>query len=173
VIHACAAAAVASVLCVDGESIRRGLESAQPVSGRLRPLTGIAGATVYDDSYNANPASVIAAAEFIAACKGEGWLVLGDMRELGDDAAALHRTVGDAAKQAGVSRLFATGPLSRNTADAFGKNAAWFETVDDLVRELKRVMSPDVNVLVKGSRSTQMERVVHALRNDSVPGRGA
>ncbi|MGH8166513.1 MAG: UDP-N-acetylmuramoyl-tripeptide--D-alanyl-D-alanine ligase, partial [Woeseiaceae bacterium] len=88
VIHACAAAAVASVLGVDGESIRRGLESARPVSGRLRPMKGIAGATVYDDSYNANPASVIAAAEFVAAREGEGWLVLGDMRELGSDAAA-------------------------------------------------------------------------------------
>ncbi|MEX2124549.1 MAG: UDP-N-acetylmuramoyl-tripeptide--D-alanyl-D-alanine ligase [Woeseia sp.] len=173
VMHATAAAAVASVLGVDGESIRRGLESAKPVSGRLRPLTGIAGATVYDDTYNANPASVIAAAEFIASCKGESWLVLGDMRELGDDAAELHRSVGDAAKKAGVSRLFATGPLSRNTADAFGTNAAWFETVDALVHELRRNVSHGVNVLVKGSRSMQMERVVHALQNDSVQSRGA
>ncbi|MGH8167699.1 MAG: UDP-N-acetylmuramoyl-tripeptide--D-alanyl-D-alanine ligase, partial [Woeseiaceae bacterium] len=70
-------------------------------------------------------------------------------------------------------RLFVTGALSRNTADAFGERAQWFENVDELVRELKRNLSPDVTVLVKGSRSTHMERVVHALQDDSVQGRGA
>jgi len=169
VVHACAAAAVASVLGVERQLIRRGLASVQPVAGRLRPLRGIGGTTVYDDSYNANPASVIAAAEFIAGCGGEGWLVLGDMRELGDDAAALHRTVGEAARQAGVRRLFATGPLARNAADAFGNEAVWFETVDELVVELKRAVSHDVNVLVKGSRAMHMERVVHALQNGPAP----
>jgi UDP-N-acetylmuramoyl-tripeptide--D-alanyl-D-alanine ligase len=170
VVHACAAAAVATLVGIDADVIRRGLESATPVSGRLRALAGIGGATIYDDSYNANPASVRAAAEFIAACEGEGWLVLADMRELGRDAAELHRSVGEAARQAGVSRLFATGPLSRNTAEAFGANAAWFETRDELTRELVRELgagSSAVNVLVKGSRSMQMERVVHALQADA------
>jgi UDP-N-acetylmuramoyl-tripeptide--D-alanyl-D-alanine ligase len=142
-----------------------------PVSGRLRPLHGIGGSSVYDDSYNANPASVIAAAQFIADCAGEGWLVLGDMRELGSEAEELHRSVGAEAKKAGVSRLFATGPLSRITVEAFGENAAWFESIDQLARELvaelERETSSDINVLVKGSRSMQMERVVHALHADS------
>jgi UDP-N-acetylmuramoyl-tripeptide--D-alanyl-D-alanine ligase len=176
VAHACAAAAVASVLGIDGGLIRRGLESATPVSGRLQPLSGIGGASVYDDSYNANPASVTAAAQFIADCAGEGWLVLGDMRELGKDAEELHRSVGDAARKAGVRRLFATGPLSRLTVESFGSNAAWFEDTDQLVRELvaelERNASSGINVLVKGSRSMQMERVVHALHTDSVQSRG-
>ncbi|MEX2496720.1 MAG: UDP-N-acetylmuramoyl-tripeptide--D-alanyl-D-alanine ligase [Woeseia sp.] len=164
VAHACAAAAVASVLGMEGELIERALASVQPVAGRLRPLRGIAGATLYDDSYNANPASVVAAAEYLAACNGKGWLVLGDMRELGDDAAELHRSVGEAARKAGVTRLFATGPLARNAVDAFGPRAEWFETVEELVGELRRTVSQDVNVLVKGSRSMHMERVVQALR---------
>jgi len=172
VVHACAAAAVASLLGIEGDIIRRGLELATPVSGRLRPLPGIGGATVYDDSYNANPASVTAAAEFIAGCGGEGWLVLADMRELGKDAAELHRSVGEAARRAGVTRLLATGPLSRNTVEAFGRNAAWFETTDQLVRELildlGRHRPSVVNILVKGSRSMHMERVVHALQANPV-----
>lgn len=171
VVHACAAAAVASVLGLGGELIRGGLASVTPVSGRLRPLDGIGGSSVYDDSYNANPASVIAAAQFIADCAGEGWLVLGDMRELGDDAEELHRSVGAEAKKAGVTRLFATGPLSRNTVEAFGTNAAWFDSTDQLARELvaelERQKSSEINVLVKGSRSMHMERVVHALHADS------
>jgi UDP-N-acetylmuramoyl-tripeptide--D-alanyl-D-alanine ligase len=180
VAHACAAAAVASVLGIDGNLIRRGLESATPVSGRLQPLSGIGGAHVYDDSYNANPASVTAAAQFLADCAGrrgaEGWLVLGDMRELGNDAEELHRSVGDEARRAGVRRLFATGPLSRLTVESFGSNAAWFEDTDELVRELvaelERNASSGINVLVKGSRSMHMERVVHALHADSAQNRG-
>jgi UDP-N-acetylmuramoyl-tripeptide--D-alanyl-D-alanine ligase len=172
VAHACAAAAVASLLGIGADLIRRGLESATPVAGRLKPLRGIGGASVYDDSYNANPASVIAAAHFIAERAGEGWLVLGDMRELGNDARELHRSVGVEAKKAGVSRLFATGPLSRNAVEAFGENAAWFEDTDQLSRqlvsELERNRAVDLSVLVKGSRSMHMERVVDALQADSV-----
>ena len=171
VAHACAAAAVASVLGVDGQLIKRGLEAATPVSGRLRPLRGIGGVSVYDDSYNANPASVMAAAQFIADCEGEGWLVLGDMRELGNDAQELHRAVGAEAKKAGVRRLFATGPLSRNTVEAFGENAAWFQDTDSLSRELvaalERNRGVELNVLIKGSRSMRMEKVVDALQADS------
>jgi UDP-N-acetylmuramoyl-tripeptide--D-alanyl-D-alanine ligase len=94
------------------------------------------------------------------------------MRELGKDAAGLHRSVGEAARKAGVSRLFTTGPLSRNAAEAFGTNAAWFENSDQLTRELLKELGKGgfsgVNVLVKGSRSMQMERVVHALQADAV-----
>ena len=167
VLNACAAAAVATLAGVDIDTIRQGLEAATPVSGRLRPLEGIAGARLYDDSYNANPASVIAAAEFLAGCEGEGWLVLADMRELGSGASELHRMVGKAAKEAGVARLYGTGPLSRLSVEGFGGTGGWFETSDELVHELvgelERSRSP-VNVLVKGSRSMHMEHVVHALQ---------
>jgi UDP-N-acetylmuramoyl-tripeptide--D-alanyl-D-alanine ligase len=163
VVHACAAAAVASLVGVEPDTIRRGLQAVRPVAGRLTPLKARAGAAVFDDSYNANPASVIAAAEFLARQEGEGWLVLGDMRELGDEAQALHRSVGRAVREAGVARLFAAGPLSRHAAEAFGRNAAWFDDVDDLAAAVSAELQAGVNVLVKGSRAMRMERVVQAL----------
>ena len=162
--NACAAAAVALALDVPMDSIRAGLEGVSPVGGRLQPVRGVAGATLFDDSYNANPLSVVAAAEFIAALRGESWLVLGDMKELGDDAAELHREVGEAARASGVDRLFAFGDLASNIAEGFGENARWFASLDALVDELSADLSADVNVLVKGSRSMRMERVIDALR---------
>ena len=162
--NACAAAAVALALDTGIDAIRAGLESVSPVGGRLQPLRGLQGATLFDDSYNANPLSVIAAAEFLAALAGESWLVLGDMKELGDDAAELHREVGEAARASGVDRLFAYGDLAACAAEGFGKNARWFATLELLVDELCTGMSSGINVLVKGSRSMRMERVIDALR---------
>jgi UDP-N-acetylmuramoyl-tripeptide--D-alanyl-D-alanine ligase len=166
--HACAAAAVACALGVPGATIRQGLAAAKPVAGRLQAVQGPGGANVFDDSYNANPASVAAAAEFLAARRGSGWLVLGDMGELGDDRLALHRATGEAVKKAGIARLFASGPLSRETVAGFGAEGRWFESLEALVDELGRALrnrgeSGDVNILVKGSRATRMERVVQAL----------
>lgn len=173
VLNACAAAAVASAVGIDDASIQEGLEATEPVAGRLNPLAAVGGATIYDDSYNANPASVAAAAEFIAAKRGESWLVLGDMGELGTESERLHRQVGEAAKGAGVSRLFAVGPLMRHAVDAFGGRGAWFDSVEALVDALRGSLTKDVSLLVKGSRATHMERVVHALRNDTATRRRA
>ncbi|MDH3491592.1 MAG: UDP-N-acetylmuramoyl-tripeptide--D-alanyl-D-alanine ligase [Gammaproteobacteria bacterium] len=162
--NACAAAAVAWSLGIDATQIKRALEGVSPVSGRLQALQGTNGATLFDDSYNANPLSVIAAAEFLSQLSGENWLVLGDMKELGPDAAALHREVGEAARACGIDRLFALGDLSRNTVEGFGEHASWYGSIDALVDELSQELSNSVNVLVKGSRSMHMERVVDALR---------
>ena len=162
--NACAAAAVALALQIGIDDIRAALEGVNPVGGRLQPLRGINDATLFDDSYNANPLSVIAAAEFLAGLKGESWLVLGDMKELGDDAEELHREVGEAARASGVNRLFAYGALAASAAEGFGEHASWFASLDALVDELCAGMTSDINVLVKGSRSMRMERVVDALR---------
>ncbi|MBT8094209.1 MAG: UDP-N-acetylmuramoyl-tripeptide--D-alanyl-D-alanine ligase [Gammaproteobacteria bacterium] len=162
--NACAAAAVSHALDVPLDAIGRGLEAVSPIGGRLQPVQGICGATLFDDSYNANPLSVVAAAEFLAALPGESRFVLGDMKELGDDAEKLHREVGEAVRASGVDRLFAYGALASNAAEGFGENARWFASLDTLVDELCDGLAPDVNVLVKGSRSMHMERVVDALR---------
>jgi len=163
--NACAAAAAAHTLGIDAQQIKTAFESVSPVAGRLQPLGAVSGATIFDDSYNANPLSVIAAAEFLSHLSGESWLVLGDMKELGDNAAALHREVGEAARACGVDRLFALGDLSRNTVEGFGEHASWYGSIDALVDELSDTLSDSVNVLVKGSRSMRMERVVDALRD--------
>ncbi len=162
--NACAAAAVAHALSVSLDDIRAGLENVSPVAGRLQPVRGVHGATLFDDSYNANPLSVIAAAEFLSALPGESWLVLGDMKELGDDASELHREVGEAARASGVNRLFAYGDLASSAVEGFGENARWFGSLDALVDALSEALRSDVSVLVKGSRSMRMERVIDALR---------
>ena len=164
--NACAAAAVLHGLGMDSKQIRQGLESVQAVSGRLQPVERITSVTVYDDSYNANPQSVIAAAEFLAAQPGHNWLVLGDMGELGEDEVLLHKAVGRAAKRLGIDRILATGKLSKNTVKTFGNGAQWYENIDGLVEELQRTATEDTNILIKGSRFMEMERVVEALINE-------
>ena len=163
--NACAAAAIASTLGVRPDDIAAALESVSPVTGRLQTVEGLHGATIFDDSYNANPVSVTAAGEYLASMPGENWFVFGDMKELGDGEQRLHREVGQALNAAGVDRLFATGELGRETAEAFGDGASWFETVDELAEAVLKDLTGSVNVLVKGSRSMRMERVVDALRS--------
>jgi len=167
VVHACAAAAIVSSLDIDQQQIKKGLESVQPVAGRLQPVHSVSGDTLYDDSYNANPVSVIAAAKFLAAQTGDSWLVLGDMAELGDDAAELHASVGRDLKSVGIKHLVATGELCRHTVAAFGDGGLWFASQDELIEMLQASLDGNGNVLVKGSRSMGMERVVDALRNGS------
>lgn len=166
VLNACGAAAVAAALGIDSQRIKQGLEQARPVGGRLRAVAGINGCTVYDDSYNANPTSVIAAARFIADLPGQSWLVLGDMGELGDTAVALHAEVGRAAREAGVDRLFAIGPLMRHAIEAFGIGATWFGDKQDLCAALRDSVESSTNLLVKGSRLMRMEEIVNALQAD-------
>lgn len=161
--NACAAAAVATAFDIDARQIKLALESVAALEGRLQPLAGLNGCALFDDSYNANPLSVVAAAEFLAGLEGKSWLVLGDMKELGEDARDLHREVGAAARASGVNRLFALGELSRHCVDGFGDGANWYADIDALLTDVRRV-NKSTNVLVKGSRSMRMERVVDALR---------
>src|SRR5690606_7357171 len=119
--NALAAASIALALQVPLATIGEGLSSMQPVAGRLVRHRLANGATLIDDSYNANPGSLNAAIDTMAAASGENWLVLGDMRELGSDAVALHAQAGRRAKAAGISRLFTLGPLSAAAAEAFGE----------------------------------------------------
>jgi UDP-N-acetylmuramoyl-tripeptide--D-alanyl-D-alanine ligase len=161
--NACAAAAVAFALDIDSERIRSALESIDPVEGRMQPLAGINGCTLFDDSYNANPLSALAAADFVASLDGESWLVLADMKELGEGAEDLHREVGASARASGVDRLFALGDLSRHCVEGFGDGATWYPDIGTLLNDVSKADS-SVNILVKGSRSMRMERVVDALR---------
>jgi UDP-N-acetylmuramoyl-tripeptide--D-alanyl-D-alanine ligase len=162
--NACAAAAVASALDVPTDNIKAALESVNPVSGRLAPLQGLNGSTLYDDSYNANPLSVIAAAEFLASLGGESWLVLGDMFELGDEAERIHYDVGEAIRESGITRLFTFGELSSNSSIAFGEGGTSYDSLDALIGDVSSGLNDSVNVLVKGSRGMRMERVVDAVR---------
>ncbi|WP_133478842.1 UDP-N-acetylmuramoyl-tripeptide--D-alanyl-D-alanine ligase [Cognatilysobacter segetis] len=161
--NALAAASLALGAGVPLATIVRGLAAARPVAGRLVTHRLPNGATLIDDSYNANPGSVGAAIDALAAMPGASWLVLGDMRELGDDAEALHAQVGTRAREAGLARLYTLGPLSAAAARAFGADARHFETHDALADALRADLPSDARVLVKGSRGSAMDRIVAAL----------
>jgi UDP-N-acetylmuramoyl-tripeptide--D-alanyl-D-alanine ligase len=161
--NALAAAAIAQALDVPLTTIVAGLENAVSVGGRLQRRKAAGGWHVIDDSYNANPGSTAAAIETLALQPGERWLVLGDMAELGAHAAGLHAQVGERARAAGVDALFSVGELSAHAARAFGTNARHFTNQSELVAALRDALRPDVTVLVKGSRSSAMERVVAGL----------
>jgi len=171
--NALAAAAVAIAAGSGLVSIRTGLEKVTQVRGRLVPREGVHGARLLDDSYNANPGSFAAALEVLIAQPGAHWLVLGDMAELGASGEALHRMVGDLARDSHVARLFALGKLSRAAADAFGAGAAHFESRAALIEALHDALGADasagINVLIKGSRSMRMEQVVEALLDNGKP----
>jgi UDP-N-acetylmuramoyl-tripeptide--D-alanyl-D-alanine ligase len=162
--NALAAAAVALALEVPLATIVTGLEQASGVAGRLRCEVADGGWTLIDDSYNANPSSMAAAIDTLLLADGERWLVLGDMAELGPNARALHAGVGERARERGVDRLFAVGPLGTATVGAFGERGEHFADKPALVAALKSRLHKGVTCLIKGSRSAGMEEVVVALR---------
>ncbi len=161
--NALAAAACASALDIDLETIRQGLENFSGIAGRLQIKTGTSGCRVLDDSYNANPGSLRAGMDVLDALDGRHWLVLGDMGELGAAGRSLHHDMGEAARAAGIERLYGLGELSRAAVEGFGTGARHFDDLATLIDCLRSELSDDVAVLVKGSRSMQMERVVTAL----------
>jgi UDP-N-acetylmuramoyl-tripeptide--D-alanyl-D-alanine ligase len=161
--NALGAAAAAHAAGAGLADITAGLASIRPVKGRLEFKRAINGALLVDDSYNANPASVMAGLDTFRGIAGTRWLVLGDMMELGSAGDRLHAEIGRYAKEAGIERLLALGPQTRFAVDAFGTGGAWFEDIDDLIAEARRSLAPDVLVLVKGSRANRLERVTAAL----------
>jgi len=156
--NALAAAACAFAVGIEVNTIAQGLSAFRPYAGRLQVKRAAGGATVIDDSYNANPDSVRAAIDVLASCPAPTALVLGDMGEVGEHGAEFHREVGEYARAKGVSQLLALGEATRHTVEAFGAGARHFDSIDDLVSNLK-----GKTILVKGSRFMKMERVVAAL----------
>lgn len=159
---ACAAAAGANL-----QQIQAGLAAFAPVSGRMSRHIGHGGALIIDDSYNANPGSVRAAIDALAAMQQDTILVLGDMGELGEQAAQLHAEVGRYARERGLSKLFTVGPLTRHAHESFGTNAQHFSSQSDLIDALKTVANAHTTILIKGSRSAKTDVIVRALREDS------
>lgn len=163
VANAAAAAAAAQAVGVSLDDIVAGLACLRAVPGRLHVHETAAGVRVIDDSYNANPASLDSAMQFAVQATGPAWIALGDMGELGRTESALHAEVGRRARELGLARLYAVGPLSRAAADAFGEQGYWFETSAALAAALRSDVTKGVTVLVKGSRSAHLETVVAAL----------
>lgn len=166
VMNALAAAALALGAGASLDDIAQGLAAAEPVPGRQIPHTLRGGAVLVDDSYNANPGSVAAAIAALAQAGGEAWLVLGDMAELGEGAALMHADIGSQARRAGIARLWTVGALSAAASRAFGDGARHFDDQAALVSALAPALAaagPGLRCVVKGSRSSAMDKVLAAL----------
>ena len=161
--NALAAAAAAAAAGVGLAAIARGLALFRPLQGRLQKKTATRGAVVLDDTYNANPDSVIAAIDVLAGAAGRKFLVLGDMGEVGPNGAAFHAEIGRYARACGIDGLFAIGELCTHAAAAFGAGAVHCSAIDALLAALEPRLGDGVTVLIKGSRFMRMERVVQAL----------
>lgn len=169
--NALGAAAAACAAGTEIEQIASGLGAMKTVSGRLELKPAINGAFIVDDSYNANPSSLKAGLDAMrGSFSGSRWLILGEMKELGDASNELHAEVGRYARQAGIERLLAIGEGSRFSVEAFGPGGRWFADIDALIREAKSSLTSGVAVLIKGSRANRLERVSAALSGEPPSG---
>jgi len=174
VMNALAATSVAIAANVPVDLIKQGLEKVRSVPGRLEMKIGCHGSKIIDDTYNANPTSTHAALAVLENYSGKKCFVLGDMGELGDDAQTLHAEIGEKAKSLGIDYFYGIGELSKSAVKAFGDGAKHFDAYHELVGQIKSQMNNKLTVLVKGSRSMQMNKVVSACMasNESVSDAG-
>ncbi len=176
VLNALASASLALGAGIPVAMIAAGLNAARPVAGRLITHRIAKDVVLIDDSYNANPGSLNAAIDTLAAAssalRGERWLVLGDMRELGDDAAALHAEAGRRAKASGITRLYTLGGLSAAAANAFGDAGDRFDShaaladalaADIAARAAANLNPAELRILIKGSRGSAMDKIVNIM----------
>lgn len=157
--------AVCRSLGIEWSVIQAGLAAMHAVPGRLVPQS-FGPVQVFDDSYNANPASTVAALKVLAGQSGgRRWCVLGEMAELGESAADLHGKVGKQAAQLGIEYFLSIGEHAVDARRGFGAKGVDYSSQDALIADLISAVRPGDSVLIKGSRSARMERVVAALRD--------
>lgn len=171
VLNALAAGAGALGLGCSLDQIANGLAQSEIVSGRLNFHRLKQNVQLIDDTYNANPSSLMAAVNVAANSGCEHWVVMGDMGELGDEGAEIHEQCGSDIKASGATYLFTFGELAGFASRAFGPNGLHFENKDRLSQEIvlkinERQAKPLV-ILIKGSRFTQMETVVETVRENA------
>lgn len=169
--------ALAAIACALGAGVKpdaivRGLEAFAPVGGRLQRKQAAGGATVIDDTYNANPDSMRAAIDVLAAYPAPRILVVGDMGEVGAQGKEFHEEIGAYAQTRGIDTVLATGELARHLA---ASGAQHYEQFDELLAALDKKLgsNTDATVLVKGSRFMKMERVVQHLTGSTPLGKDA
>ncbi len=161
--NALAAAACTHALGISLSDIASGLQQFGGVSGRMTFLHGKNNAVVIDDTYNANLRSALTALEVLASRQGRRIFVFGDMGELGEWSEQHHQQVGEAAREHGIDLLMTYGMHSESTAQAYGATSKHYKHQEDLVHDLLTQLDENTTVLVKGSRSSAMEKIVHQL----------
>ncbi|WP_311947922.1 UDP-N-acetylmuramoyl-tripeptide--D-alanyl-D-alanine ligase [Halomonas piscis] len=175
--NALAAAAAALALGVSAPEAVAGLCRAEALAGRLSVLPGVRDTALLDDSYNANPGAVKAALDTLARFPGPRWCALGAMGELGEASEALHADIGTHAAALGVDALYTLGEAARPAGTAFADAASGggrpldsrhFDNYAALEEHLRRTLPEGASLLVKGSRSAGMERLIAALRRNQL-----
>ena len=167
--NAMAAAAACLAAGLPLSAVLAGLESFAGVKGRLQRRSGKNGAEILDDTYNANPDSVRAGIDVLAATIGRKLLVLGDMGEIGEASGQYHDEIGGYAKSQGIDRLYALGDAAQQAVRNFGEGARHYCNVEKLIAAVDKELGPETTVLVKGSRFMKMERVADALAAVATP----
>lgn len=170
VMNALAASAAALAAGCALQSIRQGMRSIKAVPRRLQLKSGLNGSRIIDDTYNANPTSLGAALNAVRDFPGIHYLALGDMGELGGDSQVLHADAGAEARDSGIAHLYTLGDWAAYAADSFGEGARRFDEHNSMVAAIKQDLSPQVTLLVKGSRSAHMDKVVDALVDSGAGG---
>ncbi len=167
VLNALAGTAVGLHYGLTLDEIRAGIESLQPVSGRFH-IIHAGGMTIVDDCYNANPISMKASLEVLQDGLGRKVAVLGDMGELGEDEALLHRQVGEFAGTLAIDSCICVGPLCRNLADGIisvnpQMEVRCIDSLQELLKVLPGLVQPEDTILVKASHFMHFEKVVEKL----------
>ncbi|MDO4517587.1 MAG: UDP-N-acetylmuramoyl-tripeptide--D-alanyl-D-alanine ligase [Bacillota bacterium] len=140
----------------------KGLKKASLTGSRLKLVEGKS-VRIIDDTYNANPASMMSALDVMAVSQAERRVaILGDMYELGQDTEALHRQVGEHAKAINIDKVIAVGELAREIA--IGSEGKYFETKEELFEGIDEEIKTGDLILVKASRGMHMEDVVNRLK---------
>ena len=170
--NALAAAAVGYRLGLTAEEIREGLESFDPVKGRMNILKTNKGINIIDDTYNANPGSMRAAIRTLKILKGNnrGILVAGDMLELGEHAESMHRMIGSISAKSDIARIYVTGQFADAVAagardENMNSGNIITGTKEEITERITDWLSPRDWVLVKGSRGMAMDTIVEDLLN--------
>lgn len=170
--NALAATALSLALGATLDDAVLGLSQVDAVPGRLAARRHASGALIMDDSYNANPASVRAGVEALLGRSERLVVALGDMAELGPEGPELHRALGHWMAGQGVTALHALGPLGRETVAGAGAIGRHHASLEALLASLGPELRAGTTVLVKGSRSAGMERVVKALFDEAARAAG-
>jgi UDP-N-acetylmuramyl pentapeptide synthase len=168
--NALAAAAVGLTLGISAAEIKAGLENFKAVGGRMNIIQTRKKVFIVDDTYNANPASMQAAITALGELKGasRGILVMGDMRELGDETETLHQEIGAFSARTHIDRLYLTGDHAEAVragaaAGGIDPGAIFSGTRTEILTDLTGRLAAGDWVLVKGSRTMGMEKVVQGL----------
>lgn len=164
--NALAAAAAALAMGLSAEEVVVGLDKLEALPGRMTLVEGIRGTRLLDDTYNANPGAMKAALDVLAQMPAPRWCFVGAMGELGAASAALHGEVGRHARELGIDFLGTLGAAAEPAALAFGSSGCHFSNWEALLRHAQDHLPSVASVLVKGSRSAGMERLIAALRVD-------